>query len=438
MPESCLTLVSLGPDDPGYLTQEAIQAMRTAHRLILRTARHGAADFLRQEGIAFESLDSLYGQAEDFDELTKLAAEQIGKALQEGDVCYAVSDVLRDGTVPGIAAKAGCIRYVAGVSLGESAAFALTRQGLLLDRLFITTALALDGIRPEAKWPQAITEIDTRELACDVKLWLSDLFDEEMTVYFCENAGEACPEVKSIPLYELDRQSRYDHRTCVLVPPSSFMDRQRASYEDFADIVRILRGPDGCPWDREQTHESLRRYLLEEAAEAADAMNGEDPDKLCDELGDVLLQVVLNAQAAADHGNFSDRDVTTAIARKMIRRHPHVFGKAHVDSADETHAIWEQVKHSERGDQSLSQRLSELPSALPALLRAQKVASREKDAGLVHDGDREKVLSLLSDAELDRGALGEILFRLARMAEESGLDAEGALAARIQEEIKQC
>lgn len=135
-----------------------------------------------------------------------------------------------------------------------------------------------------------ITELDNRYLASDVKLWLGDLLDDEMTVYFLENAAELCPKARAIELCELDRQEKYDHRTAVLVPAVSVFDRSRASYEDFVQVVTRLRAPGGCPWDRAQTHHTLRQYMIEEACEAAEAMDGDDPRKMADELGDVLLQ----------------------------------------------------------------------------------------------------------------------------------------------------
>lgn len=185
-----------------------------------------------------------------------------------------------------------------------------------------------------------------------MKLWLGDLFDDETTVYFLENAAEPGATARPIELCELDRQDHYDHRTAVLVPRISVYDRSRASYEDFVQVISRLRAPGGCPWDRAQTHHTLRQYMIEEACEAADAMDGGDEMKMADELGDVLLQVVLNSCIGAEHRAFTDRDVTSMAAHKMITRHEHVFGKAKAENAQAVVSVWENAKKKERGEQT--------------------------------------------------------------------------------------
>lgn len=123
---------------------------------------------------------------------------------------------------------------------------------------------------------------------------------------------------------------------------------KKYSYEDFLEIIAKLRAPDGCPWDQKQTHESLRECLLEESQEVIDAINSKDDDNLCEELGDVLLQVVMHAQIAAEEGRFTMSDVVQCVSEKMVRRHPHVFGDVKVSSVEEGLDLWNAIKQQEK------------------------------------------------------------------------------------------
>ena len=313
-----ITIAAIGPDSGQMLTLGVYDALRQADALLLRTGRHGVADRLRQEGVAFETLDALYDRTEDFDELCELAARAIiDRARQAQTLIYAVSEPQSDATVRALAQALPddmALRVLGGVTLTDAAACAAIPFGVNTENLRTVTALSTAEMRVQADCPQVVTEIDNRYLASDVKLWLGDLFDDETTVYFLENAAEPGATARPIELCELDRQDHYDHRTAVLVPRISVYDRSRASYEDFVQVISRLRAPGGCPWDRAQTHHTLRQYMIEEACEAADAMDGGDEMKMADELGDVLLQVVLNSCIGAEHRAFTDRDVTSMAA----------------------------------------------------------------------------------------------------------------------------
>ena len=157
----------------------------------------------------------------------------------------------------------------------------------------------------------------------------------------------------------------------------------KSSFDELVEIMAHLRSPDGCPWDRQQTHATLKPYLLEEAYEALEAIDQGDGDELCKELGDVLLQVVFHAQIAAEEERFDIEEVGRAIVDKLVRRHPHVFGEVEVDGSDQVLRNWEQIKKQERqeqGEQSPSL-LTGIPKQLPALMRAQRIQSRASRQG---------------------------------------------------------
>lgn len=194
-----------------------------------------------------------------------------------------------------------------------------------------------------------------------------------------------------------------------------------------------MRAPDGCPWDRAQTHASLRRFLLEETYEALSALDDGDPAKLREELGDILLQVMLHAQIAAESGEFTIDDVVAGIAVKLVRRHPHVFGGPKVETPDEVVLKWEEIKSDERGGRPL---LADVPPALPALAFSQALQERAVAAGFEWPGVADVLAKLAEEAqelaqaeteEERREELGDVLFVMVSLARKLDLDAEESL-----------
>jgi len=211
--------------------------------------------------------------------------------------------------------------------------------------------------------------------------------------------------------------------------------------ERLLDLVRVmaqLRGPGGCPWDREQTHASLARHLLEETHETLDAIDAGDGDRLREELGDVLLQVVFHAQMAADDGAWDVDDVAQGIVEKLIRRHPHVFGDVEVAGADEVLVNWERIKADEKGQQPLE---DDIPETLPALARASKVQRRAAGWGFewrsvdsALEALKEEVgeLETHTDADNAEQEIGDVLFATVSVARRLGVDPESALRRTVR------
>ena len=223
------------------------------------------------------------------------------------------------------------------------------------------------------------------------------------------------------------------------VPEGPVPSRQGG--ERVLDLVRVmarLRGPGGCPWDREQDHRSLARHLLEEAHEVLDAIDGRDPDRLREELGDLLLQVVFHAQMAADAGRYDIDDVAAGIVAKLIRRHPHVFGDVDVESADQVLVNWERIKVEEKGEHGLE---DDIPASLPALARATKVQRRAAGAGFewrtreqAMEAVREELLELEGATEPEdvEEEVGDVLFAVAALGRRLGVDPESALRRTVR------
>ena len=206
------------------------------------------------------------------------------------------------------------------------------------------------------------------------------------------------------------------------------------TYQSLEKVVAHLLGPDGCPWDREQTHQSLKRNLIEECYEVIEAIDSGDPGKLVEELGDILVQVAFHIRLAVEEGSFGPQDVFTGINEKLIRRHPHVFGDTEARTAEEVKANWEAVKQQERGKDT--SRLGEIPKALPALAHSQLIQDRASIAGFHWDsaeGAKEKIEEELQELEEARTQeekeweLGDVLIAVVNRGRWLGLQAEDSL-----------
>ncbi len=275
--------------------------------------------------------------------------------------------------------------------------------------------------------PALLTGVDSRELALQVKVVLCTVYPREHGV-FIVNQGK----MKEERIGDIDAGD-FSESTCLYLPSLD----DGTSFESFAEIVAHLRAPDGCPWDREQTHESLRTHLLEEAYESLTAMDENDPESMCEEFGDLLLQVVLNSQIASESNEFTMTKVIKNINDKLIRRHPHVFGDVKVDGVGGVLANWEKLKEKERGKKKEDKGLLDgVASALPALTQAQEYQDRAARVGFdwpevdgVLDKVREEIEEIKQAQNLEEvtDELGDLFFVLVNLARWKKVDAESAL-----------
>jgi tetrapyrrole methylase family protein/MazG family protein len=279
-----------------------------------------------------------------------------------------------------------------------------------------------------------IAQIYSRLVASEVKMTLNAVFPDEHPVRLVHAAGTKDELVEDLKLYEIDRSEHIGLLTSLYVPPLG----EGTSFEAFQEIVAHLRAPNGCPWDREQTHESLRTHLIEEAYETLDAIDSGDFGAIQEELGDLLLQIVLHSQIANEEGEFTVNAVIKGIYEKIIRRHPHVFGEVELDGVTGVLQNWERLKEAERKDNGKEKKglLDGVPLALPALIQAQEYQDRAARVGFdwpVVDGVLDKVAeeiqeikSATNDTEL-AGEIGDLFFVLVNLARWKKIDAESAL-----------
>ena len=226
-----------------------------------------------------------------------------------------------------------------------------------------------------------------------------------------------------------------------------FIRKQNYKVDDLIEIMRLLRSENGCPWDREQTHPSIRKNLIEEAYEVCDAIDRQDKELLCEELGDVLLQVVFHSRIAQEAGQFGIDDVADGICKKLIIRHPHIFADLSVADSDEVLDNWDEIKKREKGQQTATETLHSVPAVLPALMRSQKVQKRAAKTGfdypdvLMAIEDLEKEIAELKEviAGKDKAGyteeLGDVIFSAVNVARFLKVDAEESLTRSCEKFI---
>ena len=412
----------------GELTLNAIEALKRSDAIVLHTDRCGCANWLKQNGMPFTSLDALYESCDDFDAHAEAAADAVIAAGRPGDVAYVVSDI-RDQSVSTLMERMGTAVQVIPGPPTEGALLALTRG----EARFVA-ASEWDQFHPSARESCLVRELDNRELASEVKLRLMEAYPEECGIWLLQ--GECEPV--SIPLFTLDRVDRFDHRTCLLVPAQlSITALERYDFGHLNEIMRRLCALDGCPWDRVQTHASLRACLLEETYEVIDAIDEGDVDHLYDELGDLLMQVTLHAEIARRHGEFDISDVTTSICQKLISRHTHIYGDDTAWDEAQVLQLWNRNKMAERHQQTRSEAMRSVTRSLPAMLRAIKVLKRSAELGLGEpdtEAARRHCEALLRQPWMQENAerhMGDILMALAELARLGKVDPEIALSGAV-------
>jgi len=437
-----ITLLGLGPGDPGQLTRQAWDWLQQIPEIYLRTSQHPSVPGL-PASLAVHSFDELYDQGERFEAVYEEIVRQVlelGKRPQ--GVTYAVPGhpFVAEATCPEIARRARSaglpVQVIEGISFLEP-----TFSALGIDpfpQMVLVDALELSALHhPQFPPTEAalIAQIYSRQVAAEVKLTLMAVYPDKHPVRLVHDAGTAQQVVEDLPLYEIDRSRHLGLLSTLYLPPLG----GDTSLEAFQEIVAALRAPDGCPWDREQTHQSLRTNLLEETYEVLQALDANDPDGMCEEFGDLMLQIVLHAQIASEDGEFSMADILQGINRKIVRRHPHVFGDVKIEGVAGVLQNWEKLKAEERkanGEQHVKGLLDGVPLTFPALAQAQEVQDRAKrvgfdwnDIGPVIDKVFEElaeVRSAQTDEERQK-ELGDLLFAVVNVVRWYKVDAETAL-----------
>jgi tetrapyrrole methylase family protein/MazG family protein len=438
---AAIRIVGLGPGDVADLTLAAWQTLSTAPRILARTHRHPCLAELG-ERISIHSCDDLYEQYSDFAAVYAAITERVLMLAQEpGGVVYAVPGhpwvgeattrlILEQATAAGLT-----VQIIGGLSFVETV-YAAVGVDMMDGGQVVDAMLLAQQHHPQVEvgLPLVVGQLYSAQMASDVKLTLMNAYPDEHPVTLVQAASTAHQRVQKCPLFELDRGDNFDHLTSLYVPPLRY-----GSFTDLQEIVARLQAPDGCPWDREQTLESLRKDLLGEVAEVLEAIDmeagGQDNSlHIAEELGDLYSVATMMVQIATEEGRFNMSDSIHEIVTKLIRRHPHIFGDTTISGVDQLVQNWDAIKAAEKAAKGQTQvsPLDGVPAHLPALEKARKLQSKAAKAGLL---DRtalvqaQPTLSKLLGSSPNAERLGELLWQMVALAHQHDLNAEDALRA---------
>jgi tetrapyrrole methylase family protein / MazG family protein len=379
-----IEILGLGAGDIEQLPYGIYKKLKQSTHLFLRTKEHPVISELEKEGLAFTSFDGIYEKHDQFEEVYQEITRVLLDEAKNNMIIYAVPGhpLVAERTVQLLleqGPKEGIEIVIGG---GQSFLDAIF-QALKIDP--IDGFQLLDGTSLKENHLQQnqhifISQVYDSFVASEVKLTLMERYPDDYEVWIVTSAGSKEEHIEKVALYELDRKVTLNNLTSVYVPPVKAEEIMWKDFNYFREIIAELRGPNGCPWDKEQTHESLKKYLIEETYEVIDAINNDDIDHIIEELGDVFLQVLLHAQIGEDEGYFTISDVIEGISAKMIRRHPHVFGNTQADTAEEVVQNWQEIKKKEKGTAPLSL-MEGVSYSLPNLIRAYEIQKKAAKVG---------------------------------------------------------
>ncbi|MBC6973679.1 nucleoside triphosphate pyrophosphohydrolase [Bacillus sp. Xin] len=437
-----ITILGLGAGELDQLTMGVYRKIKEADHMYVRTKEHPVIEALEKEGVKYTAFDDVYEAHDTFEIVYETIANTLIEQAQGTDIIYAVPGhpLVAERTVQLLLQKGKEKQVEVQIEGGQS----------FLDPMFaslkidpiegfqLIDATSFERGQLELRQHLIFCQVYDAFVASEVKLTLMEMLPDEYEVYIVTAAGTSFEQVKKVPLYMLDHETELNNLTSVYIPPVAERASLYQQFDVLREIIAELRGPNGCPWDKKQTHQSLKKYLIEEAYEVLEAIDEEDDDHLIEELGDVLLQVMLHAQIGEDEGWFSIDDIIRTLAEKMVRRHPHVFGDIDVENAEEVVSNWEEIKKQEKGHVKESVLIG-IPKSLPQLLRAYEIQKKAGTVGFDWDDVQpmmEKVFEELKEFEqevtkMDKekmlGELGDLLFAFVNVARYHKLNPEEAL-----------
>ncbi|WP_071393063.1 bifunctional methyltransferase/pyrophosphohydrolase YabN [Bacillus tuaregi] len=444
-------IVGLGAGDLDQLPLGVYKLLKSGKPVFLRTKEHPVVSELEKEGFQYQSFDSVYEKNEQFEAVYEEICETLLSMEGYEELIYGVPGhplvaertvqlLLSRGKQTGIA-----MEVIGGQSFLDDIFAALQLDPIEGFQLLDATDLKLEEL--QLRQHMLIGQVYDSFMASNVKLTFMERLPYDYNVYIVTAAGSKEESIRKVPLVELDRETELSNLTSVYIPP---VTDEAMLYKDFSKlrgIIAELRGPNGCPWDLKQTHESLKKYLIEEAYEVIEAIQEKDIDHLIEELGDVLLQVLLHAQIGEDDGYFSIDDVIEGLAAKMVRRHPHVFGDKIAETAEDVVKNWQEIKQEEKGEQ-LQSILGEVGTSLPTLLRSFELQRKAAKVGFDWpdvSGAWEKLKEEIGEfeEEINQGRdeqaikeFGDILFAFVNIARFYDINPDEALFMTNQKFIR--
>lgn len=408
-----ITVVGLGILE-NQITLEGAEAVKSADKVFVKTALTPTYKYFENKGVAAESFDGVFETAENFDELDEKIIERLVKEGESKNVAFCVNgDGASDGTAAKLLERKEGVRLVPGISVAAVArAFAPSTSGA---EYAASDVVAKSDFSTDKRVPLTIREIDDKFMASEVKEKLADCYGYGETCYILKTKNGKIVSEK-ITVDDIDKGDGFDCSTAVILPPTDLLKSERYGFYDLLQIMDRLLAEDGCPWDRAQTHKSIRKSLIEEAYELCDAISEDDLENMVEETGDVMLQAVFHGKLGEKDGEFDVADTITGLCKKLISRHTHVFGDVKVSTGEEALKVWEQNKAVEKKTETASQKIDKIAKSLPSLSYAEKVlkyAAKDGFEWTQDDSYYDKVAEELNelrtaspeDAEMEAGDL---------------------------------
>ncbi|MDP4100235.1 MAG: nucleoside triphosphate pyrophosphohydrolase [Bacillota bacterium] len=438
-----ITVVGLGAGDMDQLTIGIHKLLTKADTLYVRTKDHPLIEELEKETKNIRFFDDIYEKHDQFEAVYEEIADTLFEAARREDVVYAVPGhpFVAEKTVQLLTERQEKENVQVKVAGGQSfldATFNVLQIDPIEGFQFVDAG-TLSADELELRHHLIICQVYDQMTASEVKLTLMEKLPDDYEVVIVTAAGSRGEEIRTVPLFELDRNVALNNLTSVYIPPIKEEKLLYHEFSTFRSIIRELRGPNGCPWDKKQTHQSLKQYMIEECYELLEAIDEEDTDHMIEELGDVLLQVLLHAQIGEDEGYFTIDDVIKGISEKMVRRHPHVFKDVKVQDENDVLANWEDIKKAEKNT-SESSLLDSVPKTLPALSKAAKLQKKAAKVGFDWEDvsdiwekvseEMKEFSSEVSEAPHEhnlKAEFGDILFALVNVARFYKIEPEEAL-----------
>lgn len=419
-----ITVVGMGYRD-GDVSLKGAAIIDSADKVIVKTALTDTYKFF--DDIEHITCDAIYETSEDFNALNENLARYVIEN-ENGATVYCVNGSgIDDRSVIILKQLLPNIEIVAGV-------------GAEMDALEITPTTAYTAVSAydidddfyydTTKNTLIIKDIDSDYIAGVVKAYLISAVGDEYIVTFYNGSDSI-----KMPVYDIDRQGKYDYLTYITVSPCTLIEKKVFAYQDLIAIMKGLRSEHGCEWDKAQTHESIRANAIEEAFELVDAINNNDIDNIAEEAGDVILQGAFHTVIGAEDGEFEMQEVLSGLCRKLITRHPHVFGSVVAGTADEALAAWTEAKAKEKKAKTAEEKLFKIADALPGLMAAEKIQKIASTEGLdfIDKKDAKNKLieevnefNLASEEKKEEEA-GDILFSIVNILRLMGVKTELAL-----------
>lgn len=436
---SCLHVIGLGPSGLDQLTLGNYRRICNAKKIFARTSQHPCVQDLLAEGISVESFDEIYAIESSFEAVYEKITEQLRSELgKNAEVIYTVPGhpMVAEKTVQLIEEKlASEYKVVIHSSISFVDEIFRVLKFDPIEGVSIRNYDALKDVELTGQEWLIVPQVYNKLIASEVKLDLMNAYPDNAWVYVVQGLGTDLEHVDKLPLYEMDH-GECDHLTTIVLPPNP----EVISFNRLAKVMKTLRSEGGCAWDREQTHDTLKQYLIEESYEVIDAIEKQDMYNLCEELGDLLLQVVFHAQIATETNAFELHDVLRGVIQKMIRRHPHVFGEEKAETADDVILTWDRIKLKEKESDKQPNFFND-PKGLPALMWAASTQRRvakigfdwsdmEGPWGKVQE-ELQELKSALANGIGIREELGDLLFAIVNLSRFLKFDTEEVLRDTI-------